>query len=178
MSTSSSTEHEPRSVARRLIFLRHAKSSWSEPGMADFDRPLNHRGRESAPAMGKKLRDEQIAVDIILASTAARVRQTLDLLLPTWHWHGPIAWEKSLYLASPETIGRHIASLDEQWHSAMIVGHNPGLSETVSQLTGRAIEMPTGAVAVLESSTQHIPWPNALRATHWHLKAFWKPKEL
>ena len=168
--------HSQHSYKRCLLVLRHAKSSWREPGMADFDRPLNHRGRDNAPDMGQKLRDEKISVDIILASTAARVRETLELLLPAWKWQGPITWEKSLYLASPETILKQLAALDDQWHSVMIVGHNPGLSQVAGQLLDKPIDLPTAGLMVLESSD--IDWPTAVRSRHWHQREYWKPKEL
>ncbi len=56
----------PKPPARQLLIMRHAKSSWSDPGMADFDRPLNKRGQSAAPAMGQRLADAQLQVDIIL----------------------------------------------------------------------------------------------------------------
>ena len=144
--------------------------------MADFDRPLNHRGRTSAEAIGHKLHREKMAVDIVLASPAARVRETLDLLLPAWKWQGTIQWEKSLYLASPETLVDHLAALDNSWQSAMIVGHNPGLSEFVAQLTGESVDLPTAGLVVLTNDQPE--WPAALRTRPWHQEAYWKPKEL
>jgi phosphohistidine phosphatase len=170
------TDKTSRQVRQRqLVVLRHAKSSWSEPGMADVDRPLNDRGRANAALMGRKLRDERIAVDIILASTATRVRETLDLLLPAWKRQGPLSWEKCLYLATPETILHQLAALDNDWRSAMVVGHNPGLSELVEELTGDSIELPTAAIVVLQSSEED--WPAATRSRPWQQLAFWKPKE-
>lgn len=164
----------PRS--RRLLVLRHAKSSWSQPGATDFQRPLNERGRAAASQMGNKLRAEQMQVDIILASTALRVRETLELLLPAWQHTGPVVWEEQLYHASPQTLTQHLSALDSSWSSALVVGHNPGLSEFVSQLTGSAVEMPTTSIAVLECKADD--WPSALRLQEWTQLAFWKPKEL
>lgn len=62
---------------RQLLIMRHAKSSWSDPGMADFDRPLNHRGQAAAPFDGQPSMNNNVQVDIILASTARRVRELL-----------------------------------------------------------------------------------------------------
>lgn len=169
------TSERPTSE-RRLLVLRHAKSSWSKPEQPDIQRPLNDRGRAAAKLMGKKLRQEQVSVDILLASTATRVRETLDLLLPAWHWDGPIIWEKELYLASCETIIEQVAALTDEWHRVLVVGHNPGLSELVSFLTEQPTDMPTAALAIL--SGDHGDWATALRHRPWRQLAFWKPKEL
>lgn len=161
---------------RRLLVLRHAKSSWAEPQQPDIERPLNDRGRAAAKLIGHKLRDEEISVDILLASTATRVRETLDILLPAWRWDGPIVWQKQLYLASRQTILHEIGALADDWRSVLVVGHNPGLSETVSYLTSEAVDMPTAALAIL--SSDQADWPTALRHRPWKQLAFWKPKEL
>ncbi len=165
-----------KSETRTLILMRHAKSSWSEPGLGDFDRPLNARGRAAAPLIGRQLRDAKLDVDVLLASTAVRVRETLELLLPAWMYEGPIVREKQLYLASPQTIMTFVSSLDSQWQSTMVVGHNPGMSELLSYLSDQSLEMPTAACAVLEG---HGPdWSSALRSRPWNLVAYWKPREL
>jgi phosphohistidine phosphatase len=162
--------------SRQLLILRHAKSSWSDPGANDFERTLNHRGRMAAPQVGRKLRQEKIDVDIVLASSAVRVRETLELLLPAWQYDGPVSWEKQLYLASPETLGQQIAALHSNWNRAMIVGHNPGLSQLASLLTGTPVDMPTAALVHLECTA--VDWPSAIRQRDWKQLAFWKPKEL
>jgi phosphohistidine phosphatase len=159
-----------------LLLLRHAKSSWAEPEQPDVERPLNDRGRAAAKLMGKKMRHEDVSVDILLASTATRVRETLDLLLPAWHWDGPIVWEKELYLASRETILELVAALADEWQSVLVVGHNPGLSDLVGFLTEEATDMPTAALAIL--SSDQGDWPTALRHRPWQQLAFWKPKDL
>lgn len=161
---------------RHLLVLRHAKSSWAQPEQPDFERPLNDRGRAAANLIGHKLRDAEVSVDILLASTATRVRETLDILLPVWRWDGPIVWEKQLYLASPETIVDALSGLASDWRSALVVGHNPGLSQLVSYLTEQEVEMPTAALAIL--SSDQADWPTALHKRPWRQLAFWKPKEI
>lgn len=170
-------ENNPTSTApRRLLLLRHAKSSWSDPGLTDFERILNARGQRDAPLIGQKLRQEKIDVDIILASTAQRVRETLALLITHWQIDRPIVWEKQLYLADPETICNHLAAMDENWSRVMIVGHNPGLSETACLLTSITHDMPTASVVML---SHPIPsWSAAIRHHDWHEYAYWKPKEI
>ena len=159
---------------RRLLVLRHAESRPSGPGEADFDRPLNEHGRRCMPAVGHKLLAENVVVDFILASTARRVAETLDLLLATWQWNGPFQREKQLYLASPETIMQNISAVvEESWQSIMLVGHNPGISQLASHLCGEAIELPTAGLAILDGPDSD--WPTALRSTGWKLSAFWQP---
>jgi phosphohistidine phosphatase len=166
------TQHSQ--ARRRLLLLRHAKSSWSEPNAADFDRPLNERGRNSAPTVGRKLREEKITVDWILASTARRVQETLELLLPAWGWSGQIHWDRQLYLASPETTLQNLSALaEEQWQTILVVGHNPGLSQLSAQLSGESIDLPTAGLAILNGPD--MDWPTSLRNRHWHLTAFWQP---
>ena len=162
---------------RRLLVLRHAKSSWSEPNAPDFDRPLNERGRENAPVLGRRMRSESIKADAIIASTARRVKETLELVLPAWKWSGDVHWERQLYLASSDTILKNVSALaDDSWQSILVVGHNPGLSHLVSLLTGEAVELPTAALAIVDGPASD--WLTALRTRDWRLTAFWKPKDL
>ena len=67
---------------RRLLLLRHAKSSWDDPALADHDRPLAPRGRRAAKRMGAHLRDEQVEISLVLCSSATRARQTLERVEP------------------------------------------------------------------------------------------------
>lgn len=166
------TELKPR----RLLLLRHAKSSWSQPGTADFDRPLNDRGRSAAVQMGNKLRSEAVSVDLIFASTAQRVCETLDGLLPAWGWVGSVIWEKQLYLATPERLMTQLTALDADWSTVMVVGHNPGLSELAMHLAKTSFDMPTAAIVTLESPL--MDWPAALRSGKWEVANYWKPKVL
>ncbi len=159
-----------------LIVMRHAKSSWQDPSLDDFDRPLNERGRNAAVDMGKKLLREKVQVQVILASTAKRVRETLDLMLPAWSHEPEVLWIKRLYLAQPETILTEISAMPSDYNRVMIVGHNPGLSYLLNLLTHKCFDMPTAGVALLESNQSD--WSQALRQRPWTLAQYWKPKEL
>ena len=99
-----------------LALMRHAKSDWADPGLSDHDRPLNRRGRRDAPAMGRWLAQQNFFPELILASSAVRVRETIDGLLSVWSNRPRIAISESLYLPSPRTILEHVrcdAWLDE-----------------------------------------------------------------
>lgn len=156
--------------------MRHAKSSWDGPPIDDFDRPLNQRGRLAAPLMGRLLSDRGIQVDIVIASTAVRVKETLAGLLPEWNCDPEVLWERTIYLAPVEQLLSTISGLHDSWHSVMIVGHNPGLSELLGRLSNNPQHLPTGAIAMLDASAE--TWPQSLTLRPWRQVALWKPKEL
>ncbi len=119
----------PLGRRKELLILRHAKSSWSNEGLQDFDRPLNERGRAAAPLMGRFISSliEQ-PVDCVLVSAAKRTRQTWDLLGLEGGLSRPPMFLDSLYLADPVTIAK--ALRDYVWPKArrvLLIGHNPGL---------------------------------------------------
>ena len=163
-------------MARRLVLMRHAKSDWANHNLADHDRPLNERGRLSATQMAKHFANTDLAPSVIIASTAARVRETLTRMLAEWPYEPEVSFEQSLYLASVETLNARVCGLHHAWQSAMIVGHNPGLADFVSRLANRPLEMPTAAVAVF--STNLETWTDAVAARDWQLTAHWRPRDL
>ena len=164
------------SIAQRQLFImRHAKSSWNDPGTADFDRPLNQRGQAAAPRMGQRLEERDMRVDIILASTARRVRETIERLESTWDHQAQVIWEKQLYLASVPTLLEHVAALDTAWSRVMLIGHNPGLSDLVLHLSGDPIDMPTAAIIMLDGPT--LSWREALVHRPWKNRSTWTPKD-
>src|SRR5438045_9094681 len=89
---------------KRLAVLRHAKSSWDEPKLDDFNRPLNERGWESARRMGRELRHRRMRFDLVLASPAARVRETIDGLQEKFQFDAPIRFEQQVYAATEGTL--------------------------------------------------------------------------
>lgn len=161
---------------RHLIVMRHAKSDWSEPGRADHQRPLNKRGRRVAKEMGTFLAEQGIDPDIICCSTATRAQETMELLQPKLARQVEVLFSQELYLASALGLCKHLAGLHDSWTSAMVVGHNPGLSILASGLAKQTCELPTAAVVVLQSPAE--TWPDAFRSDQWQLLEFWKPKEL
>ena len=161
---------------RTLMLMRHAKSDWSSPSLPDHDRTLNARGRAAAPLMAQHLTEQGAKVDVLLASSAVRVQQTLTLLQQQWCAEAVVWTVPELYLASPQEIARHIEGLHDDWPRAMVIGHNPGLSSLASQLAGEFLEMPTAAVAVF--TAEQDSWLHAITKGGWHLEAFWRPRDL
>ncbi|UWQ16285.1 histidine phosphatase family protein [Jannaschia sp. M317] len=111
----------------KLILMRHAKSDWHDPLQDDHDRPLNRRGRESAPKIGRWLRDMGHTPDLILCSTAKRTRETRALL---GFDDTPTVDLDALYLADANMILAQATGAGAQ--TVMVVGHNPGMAEAAS----------------------------------------------
>ena len=145
---------------KRLTILRHAKSSWDQPEAEDFDRPLNERGRKAAVRMGKELKRRKMQFDAVLASPAARVRETLDgIAKGDGHFDPEIRFEEAIYLADPATLLDQVKGLSDDVRAPMLVGHNPGLERLILLLTagdGKGLRekvaegYPTAALAVIE----------------------------
>ena len=169
---------------RTLIVLRHAKSSWSESGISDADRPLAPRGRKAAPRMGAFIAEALPAPSHVLCSTARRARQTLDLVLPLLPVQPVVDYLPELYLTDPETHLACLQALPADVSCAMIVGHNPDLQDLALELAGSgksealerlATKFPTAAVAGL---TFEAPGWNALDFGTCRLSLFMTPKLL
>ncbi len=116
---------------KTLILLRHAKSSWADPGMSDFDRPLNRRGQEAAEAMGREMRRLGLVFDAILSSPAVRAVETLERA--EIGYGAPLAAQRDerIYLAAPATLLAIVRGMDQGADRLLMVGHNPGF-ETLS----------------------------------------------
>ena len=165
----------------RLLLLRHAKSSWADPGVRDHDRPLNDRGRRAAVAMGDHLRSQGWIPDLILCSSARRTCETAALLaLPA---EIPIEIRHDLYLADPDAVRARIQTFDDATPSVLVIGHNPTTHELALDLARRgdsealtrlATKYPTGALAVLDLDA---PWAD-LRRGSARLTHFVSPREL
>jgi len=120
---------------KRLLILRHAKSSWADDLLGDADRPLAPRGERDAPKMGRRIKKHFGALDSILSSSAKRASDTarlvaLELGIPP----DTIRHEPALYLAAPSGILDVLRGQPPPVETLMIVGHNPGLTELVNAL--------------------------------------------
>jgi len=162
---------------KTLLVLRHAKSSWNESGLADHDRPLNERGERDAPRVGKRLRQQRLAPDLIISSDAVRARMTAEAVAEAAGHAGPIRFEPLLYHAAPDDILVVLRAAPEpNAHTVMIVGHNPGLEALVAQLTGESQDLPTAALAQINLPIDQ--WRDLDGSTRGTLVNVWRPKEL
>lgn len=135
---------------KTLLLLRHAKSSWDEPSLRDFDRPLAARGKRDAPRMGKALSERGPLPDLIISSPAARTRATIKAVIASARLEADLMVEESVYGASSAELMKLIRQLPDEKSCVMIVGHNPGLEDLVERLSGKAERMPTAALACIE----------------------------
>jgi phosphohistidine phosphatase len=121
---------------KRLFLLRHAKSSWDDPELADHDRPLAPRGRRAAEAMAKYLRRDRVAPEIVLCSSGRRAQETLAQISPALGGDASVLIEPELYPASASELLERLRRLPETASSAMVVGHNPAVQELALSLVG------------------------------------------
>ena len=132
---------------KTLFVLRHAKSSWDDPSLKDFDRPLNGRGLRAAPLIGKQMRKQKLAPELILCSPARRTRETVALVKEAARLDVPVRFDERIYEASTEQLCEVISQIEERISQAMLIGHNPGLEELLFYLTGEEERMVTAALA-------------------------------
>lgn len=127
-----------------LVLVRHAKSDWGDPCLADHDRPLNRRGTRDAPRMAEQLARTGFQPDLILASTAVRARMTADALSAALDTD--VTFVPELYGASANTLRSQ--ATDSRAQSVILVAHDPGMSDLAEELSdGGITHMPTCAVA-------------------------------
>lgn len=164
---------------RRLVLLRHAKSDYPS-GVRDHDRPLNARGQRDAPAAGAWLRDNVGDIDLVLVSSAARAQQTWQLASGSVRVIDEVRTEPRIYEADASTLLDVVRALPDSAHSALLVGHNPGLADLAAQIAtdgdpealGRmAMKYPTSGIAVLEGDGS---WADLARSAR--LQAFAVPR--
>lgn len=135
---------------KTLFILRHAKSSWEDEKLADFDRPLNKRGLEAAPLVGEAIRQNKFKIDLIVSSPATRAAQTATMVREAAQIEAEIKFDERIYEASSHRL-LHIASeLDNAIESVMLVGHNPGLEGLIKLLTHEDEPMRTATLAVVD----------------------------
>ncbi len=171
---------------RQLLLLRHAKSSWDDPGLSDHARPLNARGRHAAAAMAGAMRDLGLQPDLVLVSSARRTLQTLEALTP-FDDHALVEPMDALYLAPVSLLLEGLRKVPETVRSVLVIGHNPGLHELALALAGEAAAPGApGAAgrlaegfpsAALAEFTIAAPW-SAVAGGSGRLVRFLSPRDL
>jgi phosphohistidine phosphatase len=146
---------------KSLTLLRHAKSGWDDPTARDFDRPLNARGRRAARAVGERMKAVGLGFDLVLASAARRVVETLEEVETAF---GPLdaSYDKRIYLASTEILLDIVHEADDSVERLLLVGHNPGFERLTLLLTRAgalraevAVKYPTGTLAEIRFEVDH-----------------------
>ena len=140
---------------KHLVIIRHAKSSWGNALLEDFDRPLNDRGKRDAPIMAKRLLEKKLSPDLLITSPAKRAVATCNEFAEVFDVEkNKIKKEPQLYHASESTILKIVNNLDDTYNVVFLFGHNPGLTDFVNDISNLVIgNIPTTGIVVLEISS-------------------------
>jgi phosphohistidine phosphatase len=170
----------PAPTTKRVLLLRHAKSSWKDTGLADHDRPLARRGHRAAEGMAHYLHQHRMAPALVLCSSATRATETLDHLAPALG-ESEVRVEPGLYHASGEELLERLREVPERTGSVLLIGHHPALFDLACELAGSGAELerlqakfPTGALAAIELRGR---W-RALEPGDGRLVGFVTPRDL
>ncbi len=134
---------------KNLLIMRHAKSDWGNSTLPDFDRPLNNRGKTSAPAMGNELLKRKKIPDLIISSPAKRAKTTAEMVSIVFGLDNPIQFENEFYFGHIAEIIRIVKKTGNSYDRIMVVGHNPTLEDLIDELIidDNGYSMPTAAIA-------------------------------
>jgi len=169
---------------KTLYLLRHAKSSWKDETLDDFDRPLNKRGRAAATAMGAFLAEQGLAPSQVLCSSAKRTRETLERIQEQLATPVPVRFEKGLYMAEAPALLRRIKRLNDSLAAVMLIIHNPGIAHLAMLLTDERSEpqrsrlnakFSTGSLAVIDADIAR--WADLVPQSGT-LRSFTRPRDL
>jgi phosphohistidine phosphatase len=168
-----------------LMLFRHAKSSWTDPGLDDHDRPLNPRGAKAAPLIGRFMRAQKLVPDLVLCSPARRARETWKLASTELKAAPRLLVEDALYdFGNGGRILDTVCAKAGTAKSVMVVGHNPSIERLAQRLIGKgdaklrkrlAEKYPTGALAVITFETRD--W-NGIEDGKGTLAYFVRPRDL
>lgn len=138
-------------MMKTLYLMRHAKSSWANSGQSDFDRPLNERGVQDVPEMALRMQEAGAHVDVVVSSPAVRALSTATLLSTALGLvPETILQDRQIYLAGSAKLLHIISGIDERYSSALLVAHNPALTDLANELAHAGIDnIPTcGLVSI------------------------------
>jgi len=144
---------------KTLFLLRHAKSSWKDESLPDFERPLNRRGKQAAETIGRYLKRESIVPELVLSSPAFRARETIERVAKVAKWNPEIRFDQRIYEAGGLRLLEVVSQIENERKTALLVGHNPGIQELLMLLTGESKRVPTGTLIKVELKTSK--WVNA-----------------
>lgn len=159
---------------KSLLILRHAKSSWGNATLGDFERPLNERGQEDAPRMGQLLKQHELTPHLIISSSAERALTTAEAVALASGYEAKIEVTRKLYLAGPEMYLQILRQMGGSHERVMVVGHNPGVEELVELLTGEFSRMSTAALAHV--SLPISQWTALREGVRGKLLSVWTPR--
>ncbi|HJU92200.1 MAG TPA: histidine phosphatase family protein [Pyrinomonadaceae bacterium] len=160
---------------RTLYLLRHAKSSWKDATLPDYDRPLKDRGRKAAKRIGKYIAAEKLNNPLVVCSPAVRARETAEIVLKHAHLPVEVRYEERIYEASLRDLVQVVSEIPDDKPLVILIGHNPGFEELLAYLTGEGRRMPTCALAKIKFEVES--WKD-IKEDQGALDWFVTPKEL
>ena len=160
---------------KTLLILRHAKSSWGNAQLADYDRPLNERGRADAPRVGRWLRQQELIPDLIITSAAERALATAESVALTSGYEAEIRVTRRLYEADVDDYLAVIGEMGGRAEVLLVVGHNPTVEDLVMTLCGQTEQMSTAALAQMRLDIAQ--WANLSAEVKGQLVSIWRPRE-
>lgn len=136
---------------KKLFLIRHAKSSWSDPTVSDYNRKLNKRGKRDAPFMALKLAESGAQPDAVISSPAKRARKTAGFMASAVGYpENKIKYDEQIYSASSEDLYRVLRSIDDSLEQIFFVGHNFAITDLAEELTGTEIvNIPTSGIVAM-----------------------------
>jgi len=135
---------------KKIIIVRHSKSSWKDLSLSDFHRPLNNRGKTDGPLMSKYLSNTMDNIDILHSSSSLRTFETSNFFQLNIEFKN-INYDDNLYHSSANSILSFIKNYPNQYNSAMIIAHNPGLTNFINLITNITLDnLPTTGIAVID----------------------------
>jgi len=169
---------------KRLYLLRHAKSSWDQPGIDDFDRPLAPRGVRAAKRLARRIAERGDRFDFVLCSAARRTKDTWKRIAKRLDGETPVAYARELYLNGDDGLMTRLRGLDDAFGSVLLVAHNPDIAWLAARLCGdgeaealrlMGTKYPTGGLAAIRLDLAH--WAD-LRDGIGYLESFDVPRAL
>ncbi|MEN2281394.1 histidine phosphatase family protein [Algoriphagus sp. SE2] len=155
---------------KKIILIRHGKSAWDKPFLADHERPLAERGLRDVPIMGERLLRRGLKPDLILSSSAKRAIQTAEIIASYLEYSkNDIVSEKNLYHCSPEIILKYLRMQKDKFDLIFVFGHNPGFNDLIERLGGKIDNLPTSGLYGFRFDTDHWAEISAENASFWFL---------
>lgn len=167
-----------RLTMKNLILIRHAKSSWDEPGVGDRERPLNKRGLKDAPKIGAALRERGVEPDVMIASLAVRAWATAELIADELGYpREELVQESAIYAAGLNALMQVVQNIDEEVETACLIGHNPGFEDLANTLIPGMVVSHLPTCGVVRMRIKSETW-GAVGVGDGELVEFLEPKKL
>ena len=136
---------------KTIHLIRHAKSSWKDLTLDDFDRPLNGRGKRAAPFMAQKFKERSAKIDQFISSPAKRAITTARIIAEAFNPNATIMEKREIYHAAVPTLLSVVNALSNEWERVALFGHNPGFTDFANYLSNAGIHnIPTAGIVHID----------------------------